>query len=280
MALELGLSAGAIVATAGMGGDVIVKLVFTVIDVITMINWLIDLILRITDPNLMRLLMEIFNINFNGGPFDVRCWVDFVYNTYAGDPVMMGGFDTMCTFYGDIRDQISEYIGKIIGGLIPNAPRALVGILTQKIVEMSQHKLFKFIWKKYKEVDKDLRMILENVQVLDQSIAAAFLYIDDFITHLPANLDDLIAGAIGTAGSFSPIPFSGLTAKIAGKVVGSVVSTATSITGLDQLKTAPPGMHEFFQSMAQNSTNIALAISKMLAFIFSLLYILKLCGEM
>jgi hypothetical protein len=278
-ALELGLSAGAIVASGGMGGDVIVKLIFTIFDSIQFASFLINSILSLNNPILMQFLMDILNVDFREGPYGVECWVNYLLNYYSNRPEALRN---LCNFYKRIRNKVMVFIGKLIGGLLPNVPRILIGEITKKMATMAQSDLYEFVKKQYAIVPPHVKMMIEKPEMLKHNIDMALYSANDFIVNLPNLLPQIVASIIKRSGSLSPIPMTGFVSSVAGNIAGQSLETISKITGLtnlEQLTKTPGGINQFFGKITRNSETIAILINKIFAFIFSILYILTICQK-
>ncbi len=286
-ATELGLSAGAIVATEGMGGDIVVKLLFSVFDVIGFLNFLIETTEKMEDPDLMRIFADILNIDFRDGPFGVKCWVNYIIEDYGRDnPIIQ----KICNFYDNIEEKFTEYVGKIVGGLIPDVPRLVTAEISKEIVKYEKHKIFHFLDQKYHKIDKKVRKLVQDPSKLDKVLDKILETMKDYIVNLPEKLPIIVkevikknaeVGALAT-----PIPFAGIGSRIIGEIAGetaaeslALVSKITGLKNLEQLGVPVEGIDKFFETLIQHSALISDGIHKSLAIMFSLVYILKYCSS-
>lgn len=285
--VELGLSAGAMIGTGGLGGDIIVKVLFSIFDIIDFLNFIIETIYQINDPYLLVIFSDILNIDFRDGPHGVKCWVEYIMYVYGDN---MQAINSLCTFYDKIRDKIANYIGKIIGSFIPNSPRFIAGIIAQQIIKIGQSKLFRFVEKKYENINSSFKLYLQNPEhltVLIQNILENMkIYTINFPEKFPFIIESIIKSSSNISARFNPNVFTraavNISSNLVGRIAGKSLSTVSRITGIkniEQLGVPIEGIDEFYDNLIDNSDIFANGLHKFMSFIFSLLYILKYCSR-
>ena len=67
-----------------------ISLIFAVESVIETIQSITQQLLTlVNNRDALRLLFDIFNIDFREGPFGVKCWINFVINAYGNEQQLM-----------------------------------------------------------------------------------------------------------------------------------------------------------------------------------------------
>lgn len=170
------------VATLGAGGDIIISLLFTfksVIDLIgTIVTHLNDII---NDTSAMRLLYDILNVNFSGGPFHVKCWIKYILREYGSDTP---AFQTVCKFFRKIFDKLANFMGNALGAMIPDSigiPGILIPMLIKNFKAGSINIIEAQINKYYKKIPFDMKLMLSKPHLfkkfLDRKIKKSRKYL-------------------------------------------------------------------------------------------------------
>lgn len=170
------------VATLGAGGDVIISLLFmfkSAVDLIkTILENLTDII---SDKDATRLLYDILNVNFLGGPFHVKCWIKYIVNEYGSQTQ---SYKTLCKFFNKIFDKLANFMGNAMGAMLPDSiglPGIIVPILIKNFKGGAIKTIEKQITKYYNKIPRDIKMLLKKPKLfkkfLDKKIKRANKYL-------------------------------------------------------------------------------------------------------
>lgn len=170
------------VATLGAGGDIIISLLFTfksVVDLVgTIITHLNDII---HDTEATRLLYDILNVNFLGGPFHVKCWIRYLLREYGSDTP---AFQTVCAFFHKIFDKLANFMGNAMGAMIPDSigiPGILIPMLIKNFKAGAINTIEAKINKYYKKIPRDIKIMLSKPRLfkkfLDKKIKRGSKYL-------------------------------------------------------------------------------------------------------
>lgn len=151
------------VATLGAGGDIIISLLFTFKSVIDLIGTIVTHLNDIMhDTEAMRLLYDILNINFLGGPFHVKCWIKYILREYGSDTPV---YQTVCDFFHKIFNKLANFMGNAFGAMIPDSigiPGILVPMLIKNFKAGAINIIEVQINKYYKKIPRDLKIMLNK----------------------------------------------------------------------------------------------------------------------
>lgn len=119
--------------------------------------------------NMILLLYDLFNIDFRGGPYHCRCWVEYVMNYYISDEQsLVEIMELMCMMndiYVDINEEVLGFIGTTIDVIVPDT-MGLAGTITPLLKKYS-YVLYRSTREKlsndyYNRVPSSLQMIIQN----------------------------------------------------------------------------------------------------------------------
>lgn len=183
-------SVGAIIGTAGLGGDTIVNLIFVFKDIIRTIYAIIDELVEFVavsaDPMGMRFMYEIFNIDFRDGVFGVECWINYILNTYGTDN---SAFAHICKMFNKLLTKMADLIGSAISTLLPDTA-GIAAIIISTILRLAEGKAYGAAAKKladfYEEIPRDQQMLLEKPLLMK-------VYLDDTIGFI----EDIVVNKLG-----------------------------------------------------------------------------------
>jgi hypothetical protein len=170
------------IATLGAGGDIIISLLFTFKSVIDLIGAIITHLNDIiSDVEATRLLYDILNINFLGGPFHVKCWIKYILNEYGSDTP---AYQTVCNFFHKIFDKLANFMGIALGAMIPDSigiPGILIPELIKKFKSGAVNTIEAQINKYYKKIPRDIKIMLNKPRIfkkfLDRKIKRGQKYL-------------------------------------------------------------------------------------------------------
>jgi hypothetical protein len=112
-------SVGAAVASMGAGGDTVISMIFTIKSAIeVMIQIAIEFIDLALDPASMRLLYDLFNVNFRDGPAGVKCWVLYIKDAYGATSKAYG---IICDMFDRLMNKLAEFVGNLLSSMIPDS---------------------------------------------------------------------------------------------------------------------------------------------------------------
>ncbi len=154
---------GAAIATAGAGGDMLVNMVFTIKSILDLIIGSIDgLIGILSDRDGIRFIYDIFSIDFRDGPFGVKCWMEYILKTYGEGSK---AYAIACRFFNMLVDKFANFIGNMMGSMIPDTV-GLLSLIVPMIINNFQKGAFTFLEKQlnkfYKRIPWDKRRLIEN----------------------------------------------------------------------------------------------------------------------
>jgi hypothetical protein len=183
------------VATLGAGGDIIISLLFTfksILDLIaTIITNLNDII---HDEGATRLLYDILNVNFLGGPFHVKCWIRYIIKEYGGDTTT---YQTVCSFFNKIFDKLANFMGNALGAMIPDSigvPGIIIPILIKNFKSGAINTIESQINKYYKKIPHDISLMIKKPRLLkkflDKKIKKGSKYLFGFGDNIANELLD------------------------------------------------------------------------------------------
>jgi hypothetical protein len=181
------------VATLGAGGDIIISLLFTfksVLDLIaSIITHLNDVI---QDPDSMRLLYDILNVNFLEGPRGVECWIRYIINEYGDDT---SAYDTVCDFFHKIFDKLANFIGNAMGAMIPDSagmPGLLIPMLIKQFKSGAVSLLESQVKKYYKKIPHDIQVMITKPKLLKKFLDKKIKFGSKILLGFGNNLRDSI----------------------------------------------------------------------------------------
>lgn len=164
---RVGTSLIADIATEGAGGDILIDIVFDVKSVLDVLQAIIAGLLPIADDQqAIRFLHDIFSIDFKDGPFGVKCWVEFILKSYGKDSQV---YRVVCSFFNDLLDSLSNFIGNIIATTIPDS-LGLPAIFANTIITYAKKHAYgyaiSFINSKYNKIPYDKQILIRNPQLM------------------------------------------------------------------------------------------------------------------
>lgn len=168
---RIAASAGLAIGTGGTGGDIIISYIYTILSALEVIlSILNELTKQLNNEKALRILNDMFAINFAHGPKDVKCWTLFVLNHYNDDPEY---FILLCNFYNIILPTLSDFIGNMLSDMIPNS-LGLPAFLTPLIIRYAKNNFFtqmeRQLMSNYNMIPYDLREILQHPERLGKYI--------------------------------------------------------------------------------------------------------------
>ena len=127
-------SVGAIVASYGAGGDTIINLIFIMRDVASvLVNILSVLSDFASEKRVLRIIYDLFNINFEYGPYGVKCQVNYIMKKYGKETVVI---TRVCEIFRKLLDKLASFVGSSISLMLPNTA-GVVAVVVKKIVQLA-----------------------------------------------------------------------------------------------------------------------------------------------
>jgi hypothetical protein len=154
---------GAAIATAGLGGDMLINMVFTIKSILDLIIGTIDgLIDILLDKDGIRFIYDIFSIDFRDGPFGVKCWMEYILKSYGEGSK---AYAIACKFFNMLVDKFANFIGNMMGSMIPDTV-GLLSLIVPMIINNFQKGAFTFLEKQlnkyYNRIPWDKRQLIEH----------------------------------------------------------------------------------------------------------------------
>lgn len=201
------------VATVGAGGDIIISLLFTFRSILDLISAIVTHLNDIiSDPDAMRLLYDILNVDFKGGPFHVKCWIRYILREYGDET---SAYHTVCSFFNKIFDKLANFMGNALGAMIPDSigiPGMLIPLLIKQFKSGAISIIEKQINKYYKKIPRDIKLMIKNPKImkkfLDRKISKANHYLLGFGSGLANLLKDNTWGFAYSIHKFFALMFS------------------------------------------------------------------------
>jgi len=114
----------------------------------------------------VQFLYDIFNVNFKGGPFHCRCWLDYIMKIYISSnkdrEFIMSLICMINDLYSAVNQSVIGFIGSAIDSLVPNT-MGMGGTLSQ-LTEGYTYVLYQKILQQMNETYND--KIPEEMQIL------------------------------------------------------------------------------------------------------------------
>lgn len=161
--LHIVAGVGAAIATAGAGGDMLINMVFTIKSILDLIIGAIDgLIGILLDRDGIRFIYDIFSINFTDGPFGVKCWMEYILKSYGEGSK---AYAVACKFFNMLVDKFANFIGNMMGSMIPDTV-GLLSLIVPMIINNFQKGAFSFLERQlnkyYNRIPWDKRQLIEH----------------------------------------------------------------------------------------------------------------------
>lgn len=178
------------IVSYGMGGDVIVNMIYTIrngialtLGIISVIrNELIRIKQQLQDPEILRMIYNLLDINFTEGIEGVRCKVKYIFSENKRISVNM----LLCELFRRVYPKMAEFIGSLMSASIPNSgglPQILIvrAMKTNAGKNYMMSMVIKKLKKFYKKVPKKYRKMLEDPNKLENYLSrilskGAFIY--------------------------------------------------------------------------------------------------------
>lgn len=272
--------------SAIIGADAVVNLVITIKDAITLIVKIFGILAKvmsvvstITDPeqqnNTVRLIYDIFHINFDNGPKGVECHMNYILKEYK-----KMGVDTsvVCDIFTPLYDAMMTFLGSLLSSIpmVAGTPRVAIQILTQSklvrnVIIGQIIKLFKNTYKKLKKnkaLPKDVRNMFEDPKAMSNYMNCLLVH-KDCSEEMKKHEKGIIRSAIMMAiPSINPMAYMRKAADLA----GSVASTSTRY-----IANKSETFKGYMEKISENIGFIAFIISKVFIITLALLYVFKSC---
>lgn len=301
------VGATAAVATGGMGGDMIVGLIFTIknaiaflMRILSMVKYLMLFIPKLCSDeatDFLHYVYDILNINFSGGPIGVKCQYEYIKSQYPQQKTLQLLF---CKVFSQLYMSFTEFFGTMIASFIPDNAN-LVGIAITTILQSNITKnvainlIIKQILKYYNKIPPNLRIILENPDLMYALINCVF----------SMNSIQLIFDAMDSLPMLAFNPALKISSKIAKKItkkillgknakqadqckLENIIKSKTHIDATEDTQPLPPQKQPpsktednyittLMEIIKKYSKLIAFILNKLLALSFVILYVTKDC---
>lgn len=157
------------VATAGADGEILVDIVFDVKSVLDVIKAIVQGLSEIADDKeALRLLHDIFSINFNDGPFDVKCWIEYILKSYGKKSRT---YQVVCSFFDGLADELATFVGNIVATTIPDSlglPAIFSNVIMTHIKKHAYDYAIKFVDSKYNKIPYDKQILIRHPELMKQ----------------------------------------------------------------------------------------------------------------
>lgn len=272
--------------SAIVGADAIVNLVITIKDAITLIikifgilSKVMSVVGEITDPeqqnNTVRLIYDIFHVNFDKGPKGVECHMKYILNEYK-----KMGVDTsvVCNIFTPLYEAMMTFLGSLLSSIpmVAGTPRVAIQVLTQsnmvrRIIIGRIIKIFKNTYAKLKKnraLPKDVKNMFEDPKAM-ANYMNCLLVNKDCSKEMIKQQKGIIRSALSLAiPSINPMSYVRKSADLA----GSIVSKSTRYIA-EKSET----FKGYMEVLSENIGFIAFIISKVFVITLALLYVFKSC---
>jgi hypothetical protein len=304
--LETGIQAvvatGAAVLSLGLGGDMIVNAVFTVkkgiffaIDIIQFIDYVLGTITipveqigdqpefeqnmqKIQniqlDPDAIRFIADLFNINFNDGPNGVKCWVDAIFKKYN----MEGTNIFLCQALMPLYFPLVEFIANFIGTSIPDVGIVVIETL-KKLMKtnfgksMGMNIVIKQLKRSYRRIPKKFRKMIENPAKFKEFIDSELNYQRESLRKAFGIRQEDLMEEQQEGGIFMP-PGAKFARKMIEKRSGQIMRlTSVNRLLIPQLKQ----IDKLLSFIIEHSEFFPYVLNKLLAIAFAIIYVFKKC---
>jgi hypothetical protein len=301
-AIQAVVATSAAVFTMGLGGDRIVNAVFTIkkgiffsIDIIQFIDYVLGTLTIQTniqneqpeftenmqkiqniqlDPDAIRFIADLFNINFNDGPSGVKCWVDQIYKKYN----MEGTNIFLCQALMPLYFPLVEFIANFIGTSIPN-----VGIIViEKMKKMMKTNfgkklgmklVIRHLKKSYRKIPKKFRKMIEDPDKFKDYIDTELNYYRESLRKAFGIDEEMIYENEMEGGMIGPPGY-----KFAKKFIEKRTGDIMRITGINKIFIPQiRNVDKLINLILMHSEFFPYVLNKLLAISFAILYVFKKC---
>jgi hypothetical protein len=228
-AIQVAAASGAAVATLGAGGDMLVNLLFTIkhalvmaARIITTINEIVEMItvqhnepaqeqsdgtaekseaVTKVDPDAVRFLSDLLNIDFRDGPNGVECWIKQIFKLYKTDQTNI----FVCNILQKIYPSLVEFISNMIGTMVPNAgvvvSSAIVMVMNTNIgKKMAMGRVISMLKKQYKKIPKNLKKMIQDPDLLEKTMTDGFEGLQSVLRDIFKYDEDMPVGEVPVEG--------------------------------------------------------------------------------
>lgn len=235
-------SAGLVTATAGAGGDEALNFLFDFKDILDVLAAISESIEKMAgDTAALRFLFNIFNINFEDGPYGVECWMNYIIKNGSSSALV---YYEVCKLFNKLLDKFAIMIGDLIATLLPNTmgiPSIVISTMIQKARDGAVSAIISRLNDNYFDISYDTQLMIQNPKELK-------VYLDEKL-DLFINIFSLPQK---TVGKLIPIPY---------------------------LTAGPDAVVYALRFMRQYTAFFAVGIHRMFALTYSLLFILEKCTD-
>lgn len=272
--LKIATALGADIATLGMGGDEIVELIFSSIDILDLASSIGQTVEEITDPDIKKL----FEINFLYGPIGVKQQLDIILNQIDGETLS----NKFCSVFDNLLQPIAVVVGDIVSLMIPDDADVAGTVITETImnaVTTKSNNAIKNLLDKlisiWNYIPYDKKTFIQEPEyaskVLWYIFASANNIILNFYNHsLSSNTVD--ASKIGATGIALGVLFP--PAGVAFEALQAVNAVKYGIEASGMGKNI---INNLFQKLIKNRMIISHVISACFSHIFTMLYLIEYC---
>lgn len=176
--LKIGSSLGAIAASGGAGGDVIVAIISATINSGLFIQQLKETIDMGSSQNIY--LKDFFDIRMHKGPDQVRNDTIAVINRMKFNN-NLNQLQLICPVLSSLLDSIATIFGDWVSAFIPDSG-GLVGLAVESIISSSKEGSYETIKTIYDKLPNSANKLLENPDELNKFLVGIPQFIHDSIT--------------------------------------------------------------------------------------------------
>lgn len=303
-AIQALVATGAAVLSLGMGGDMIVNAIFTVkkgvffaIDIIQFIDYILGtMTIQVEeirdqtefqqemqkiqniqlDPDAIRFIADLFNINFNDGPDGVKCWVDAIYKKYE----MEGTNIFLCQALMPLYFPLVDFITNFIGTSVPDVGIVVIETLKKTMrtnygKKMGMNIIIKQLKRSYKKIPKRFRKMIENPEKFRDYIDSDLNYHRETLRKVfGISEEDLVEGEMA-GGIGIPLPPG---TRLAKRMIEKSSGQIMRLTGINKLLIPQlRQIDQIFKFIIEHSEFFPYVLNKLLAIAFAIIYVFKRC---
>ena len=222
-AIRIANSKGVSSESLGMGCDVLVNFIFTIMKSLIMMTKIIATIDQTTsvltdderelihntipdeyvenqteeytstqlNTNAIYFLRDLLNIDFHSGPSGVKCWIRRIFMKHEGKI----DNETQCVIARKLYPIIVQFIANLIGTSIPTIGSSvtefiIMAMTTNEGKKVATEGMLGNIEKQYMKISKNMRAILENPNKLSNYMTKNYTTFQEILHYLFNNIDD------------------------------------------------------------------------------------------
>lgn len=273
------LGTGASISTAGLGGDIPIKVYFLLDKVYSVLLDIVNFLNDLKDA--IRIFYDLFHINFTNGINGVECWVNYILDSYAGETKV---YKKVCGLLTKLLSIIGSFIGDLISTFIPNDP-GVVSLLLEKIITKGPSLIYKKIKNIYcTKISNTVQKILEDKEALEEFIVEIYDNMEECSLD-PGNCLSELADTVDTTSKemYKKIP-SFMRNPVLKQSLKQISRSSKAVSRVADIIPEPPEsvkkkISPFFNKLRKTAPFVAGVIHKLLGIFFAVLYFLITCAQ-